>query len=78
MVTVIRAVLVQAAAVRRRRTALIWVYTDSPPYRLPLSVVDYRALEATSRRSSHVAAYQTSTVTVTDGAHRERVHGAGP
>ena len=34
----------RSAAVRRSG-ALVWIYTDSPPYRFRFSVVDYRALE---------------------------------
>ncbi len=49
------------------------IHTDSSPHRFPLSVVDYRALEADHPAFSSVAAYQTRSVTVTDGVVAERV-----
>jgi putative ABC transport system permease protein len=52
---------------------LVWIYTDNPPYRFALSVVDYRALEADHPAFSGLAAYQTSLVTVTDADFAERV-----
>ena len=51
---------------------LVWIYTDNPPYRFRLSVVDYRAIEAEHPGFSSVAAYQTSSVTLTDAAGPER------
>ena len=45
MIGVVRAVLVDPLPVRRAG-ALVWIYTDNPPYRFRFSVVDYRALEA--------------------------------
>jgi putative ABC transport system permease protein len=56
-----------------RPESLVWIYTDTPPYRFRFSVVDYRALEADHPAFTAVAAYQTSRVTVTDGPIAERV-----
>jgi putative ABC transport system permease protein len=53
--------------------ALQWIYTDNPPYRFNLSVVDYRALEADHPAFGAVAAYQRSQVAVADGDTAERV-----
>ncbi|MEO5820451.1 MAG: ABC transporter permease [Vicinamibacteraceae bacterium] len=52
---------------------LQWVYTDNPPYRFSLSVVDYRALEADHPAFSAVAAFQRTQVAVSDGDVSERV-----
>ncbi len=52
---------------------LQWIYTDNPPHRFPLSVVDYRALEASHPAFTAVAAYQRQQVTVADGDAAERV-----
>jgi len=48
--------------------SLVWLYTDSPPFRFRFSVVDYRALEDDHPAMSSVAAYQTNGVTVSDAA----------
>ncbi len=53
--------------------SLVWIYTDNPPYRFRLSLVDYRALEADHPAFSSVAAYESSLVTVTEGDLAERV-----
>jgi putative ABC transport system permease protein len=52
---------------------LAWIYTDHPPYRFSLSVVDYRALERDHPAFSAVAAYQSRQLTVADGDAAERV-----
>ncbi len=52
---------------------LVWLYTDTPPYRFRFSVVDYRALEADHPTFSGVAAYQTDFVTVSGRGSAERV-----
>jgi len=72
MVSVVRAVLVNPLPYAAP-DELFWIYTDNPPYRFRFSVVDYRALEADHPTFSAVAAYQTSSVTVTDGGVAERV-----
>ena len=72
MVSVVRAVVVNPLPYAAS-DELVWIYTDNPPYRFRFSVVDYRALEADHPAFSAVAAYQTSSVTVTDGASAERV-----
>ena len=72
MIGVVRAVLVNPLPYDAPET-LFWIYTDNPPYRFRFSVVDYRALEADHPAFSAVAAYQTSSVTVTDGGAAERV-----
>ena len=51
---------------------LFWIYTDNPPFRFRFSLVDYRALEADHPAFSAVAAYQTRTVTLTQGDVAER------
>ena len=45
MIALVRAVLVNPLPYADPG-ALVWIYTDNPPYRFRLSVVDYRALEA--------------------------------
>ena len=72
MVSVVRAVLVNPLPYAEP-DELVWIYTDNPPYRFRFSVVDYRALEADHPAFSAVAAYQTSSVTVTDSGVSERV-----
>jgi putative ABC transport system permease protein len=72
MLAVVRTVLMSPLPYRDPGS-LFWIYTDNPPYRFRFSVVDYRALEADHASFSAVAAYQVSTVTVTDGAQAERV-----
>ncbi len=52
---------------------LHWIYTDNPPHQFPLSVVDYRALEADHPSFTAIAAYQRLQVTVADGDVAERV-----
>ena len=74
MVGVVRAVLVNPLPYASSDD-LFWIYTDNAPYRFRLSVVDYRALEADHPAFSAVAAYQPSTVTVTDNGAPERVAG---
>jgi putative ABC transport system permease protein len=72
MIGVVRAVLVNPLPYDAP-DEIFWIHTDSPPNRFPLSVVDYRALEADHPAFSAVAAYQTKAVTVTDGGVAERV-----
>ena len=71
MIGVIRAVLIKPLPYADAEN-LYWIYTDNPPYRFRFSVVDYRALEAEHPTFSGVAAYQTSSVTVSDGGRAER------
>jgi putative ABC transport system permease protein len=72
MVSVVRAVLVNPLPYAAP-DELVWIYTDNPPFRFRFSVVDYRALEADHPTFSAVAAYQTASVTVTEGGAAERV-----
>jgi predicted permease len=72
MVGVVRAVLINPLPYAAP-DQLFWVYTDSPPFRFRFSLVDYRALEADHPALSAVAAYQTSSVTVSEGGLAERV-----
>jgi putative ABC transport system permease protein len=72
MIAIVRAVLVNPLPYAAP-DELFWIYTDNPPYRFRFSVVDYRALEADHPAFSAVAAYQTTSVTVTDGGAAERV-----
>jgi putative ABC transport system permease protein len=72
MVSVVRAVLVNPLPYAAP-DEIVWIYTDNPPYRFRFSVVDYRALEADHPAFSAVAAYQSSSVTVTNGGVAERV-----
>jgi len=39
---------------------VVRIYTDAPPNRFPLSVVDFQALEAQQSSFEHVAAYRTT------------------
>lgn len=72
MISVVRAVLVNPLPYANA-DELFWIYTDNPPYRFPLSVVDYRALEADHPGFSSVAASQARSVTVAGGGVAERV-----
>ena len=72
MVGVVRAVLVNPLPYHDA-DGLFWIYTDNPPNKFRLSVVDYRAIEADHPGLSTVAAYQNSRVTITDGSRAERV-----
>ena len=72
MISVVRAVLVNPLP-SSTPDELFWIYTDSPPHKFRLSVVDYRALEADHPGFSAVAGYQTSTVTISDRDRAERV-----
>jgi len=72
MVSVVRAVLLNPLPYTAP-DELFWIYTDNPPYRFRFSLVDYRALEADHPTFSSVAAYQTGSVTVTEGGVAERV-----
>src|SRR4051812_38039757 len=54
---------------------LVRLYTDSPPYKFPFSIVDYQALAAQQTTFSTVAAYANRPMTYTDGASAERLRG---
>jgi putative ABC transport system permease protein len=72
MVSVVRAVLVNGLPYAEPES-LVWIYTDTPPYRFRFSVVDYRALEADHPAFRAVAAYETNQVTVSGEGAAERV-----
>ena len=72
MIGVVRAVLVNPLPYASP-DRLFWLYTDNPPFRFRFSVVDYRALEADHAAFTAVAAYQTSSVTISDAGAAERV-----
>jgi putative ABC transport system permease protein len=72
MISVVRAVLVNGLPYAEPES-LVWIYTDTPPYRFRFSVVDYRALEADHPAFRVVAAYQTNQVTVSGEEAAERV-----
>jgi putative ABC transport system permease protein len=72
MVTVLHAVVVKPLPYPEQ-DALVWIYTDRPPYQSPLSVADYRALDEQQTSFSHLASYETSTATLTGGAIARRV-----
>ncbi|MGH9158567.1 MAG: ABC transporter permease [Vicinamibacteraceae bacterium] len=72
VISLVRAVLVNPLPYAHPES-LVWIYTDNPPYRFSLSVVDYRALEADHPTFSSLSASQQSFVTVTDGPLAERV-----
>ena len=71
MMSVIRAVLLNPLPYAEPNR-LFWIYTDAHPFRFRFSLVDYRALEADHPAFTAVAAYQTRTVTLTDGDLAER------
>src|ERR1051326_3855068 len=54
---------------------LVRIYTESPPHRFPLSVADYRALEAQQTSFEAVAAYASNAATFSDGVSSERLKG---
>jgi MacB-like periplasmic core domain len=72
MLGVVRAVLIDPLPYAAS-DELFWIYTDNPPYRFSLSVVDYRALESDHPAFSAVTAYHPSTVTITDNGIAERI-----
>jgi putative ABC transport system permease protein len=72
MIAVVRAVLVNPLPYANAG-GVYWIYTDNPPFRFPLSVADYRWLETDHAAFTQIAAYQSSTVTVSDGGQAERV-----
>ena len=72
MIRVVRGVLVNPLPYAAPDN-LFWLYTDAHPFRFRFSVVDYRALEADHPAFSDVAAYQSSSVTVSEGGLAERV-----
>ena len=72
MVTMIDAVVLRPLPYPDQE-ALMWIYWDRPPNQNPLSVADYRAIDGQQTTFSHLAAYQTDSVTVTGGATPTRV-----
>jgi putative ABC transport system permease protein len=72
MIAVVRAVLVSPLPYANAGS-VYWIYTDNPPFRFPLSVVDYRWLENDHAAFSQIAAYSADTVTVSDAGQADRV-----
>jgi putative ABC transport system permease protein len=72
MVTVIDAVVLKPLPYADQN-ALLWIYTDRAPNQWPLSVADYRAIDDQQTSFSHLASFETSPVTLTDGAAARRV-----
>jgi hypothetical protein len=72
MVTVIDTVVLRPLPYADQ-DAIVWIYTDRPPNQWPLSVADYRALDEQQTSFSHLAAYETTTVTVMGGTTARRV-----
>jgi putative ABC transport system permease protein len=72
MIGVVRAVLVNPLPYAAP-DQLFWIYTDAKPFRFRFSLVDYRALEADHPAFSAVAAYTSSSVTVSEAGLAERV-----
>ena len=64
MITVIDAVVLRPLPYPDQG-ALVWLYWDRPPALNPLSVADYRAIDEQQTTFSHLAAYETHTLTVT-------------
>src|SRR4051812_7864957 len=54
---------------------LVRIYTDAPPNRFSFSVADYLALQAQQTRFEQVAGYTSRTMSFSDGAVAERLHG---
>jgi predicted permease len=52
---------------------LVWIHTDAPPNRFPLSVVDYQALEAQQTSFEAVAAFDRQVRTFTAPEVAERI-----
>jgi predicted permease len=71
MIGIVRAVLLNPLPYADPGS-LVWIYTDSPPFKWRFSVVDYRALEADHPAFGIVAAYQTSRVTISENGAAER------
>jgi predicted permease len=76
MVTVIDAVVLRPLPYPDQ-DALMWIYWDRPSYQNPLSVADFRAIDEQQTMFSHLAGYETNTVTVTGGATPNRVTARG-
>jgi predicted permease len=72
MVTVLDAVVVRPLPYADQ-DALVWIYTDRPPYQSPLSVADYRAIAEQQTSFADFASYETSSVTLTGSAGARRV-----
>jgi hypothetical protein len=47
---------------------LVWIYTDTPPFRFRLSAVDYLALEAQQTQFESVSAYTERSMAFTSGS----------
>src|SRR4051812_29526878 len=54
---------------------IVRIYTDSPPNKFRLSLVDYLALDAQQTRFDRIAVYTGRTVTFMDGMSAERITG---
>src|SRR5262245_61831414 len=54
---------------------LVRIYTDAPPNRFPLSVADYRALQAQQTVFEQIGADASNAATFSDGVSSERVKG---
>ena len=74
MVTVLDAVIIKPLPYPDQ-DALVWIYTDRPPYQSPLSVADHRAIAEQQTSFSDFASYETSSVTLTGSAGARRVTG---
>jgi predicted permease len=72
MISVVRAVLLNGLPYADPES-LVWIYTDTPPFRFRFSVVDYRALEADHPAFTAVAGYQVNEMTVSGNGGAERL-----
>ena len=54
---------------------LVWIYTDSPPFRFRFSAADYLALQAQQTQFERIAGYTERTAAYSDGVTAERLRG---
>jgi putative ABC transport system permease protein len=76
MVTVIDAVVLRPLPYPDQ-DALMWIYWDRQSRPNPISVADYRAIDEQQTTFSHLAGYETNTVTVMGSARPTRVTARG-